>query len=298
MPHLLYDSLSFIQKRRFKYTVDVEEILRKKYPEFADVVIETSNEIISALQGKDLASLAKHSPGLVGFDWPTYIRLSGIRVAKAMEKLCLFSFPEARILDYGSYFGNFSISLKKIGYEVHAIDSYASYGSVFDFVQELLSLYNVPVHAFDEPEYKLPVFSENFDVCLCFGVIEHIPHTPRPLMESLSRVLKSGGVLLLETPNLSYLYKIKALEAGDSIFSPIETQYHTAIPFQGHHREYTSCEIEWILNHEKYAILDLDLFLYSIYGMHELTSKHKSLFLKMLKEKQKREIMLFTARKQ
>ena len=97
---------------------------------------------------------------------------------------------------------------------------------------------------------------------LCMGVIEHIPHTPRLLLDTLTRVLKPGGILILDTPNLAYLYKRLALLDGGTIFCPMAQQYYTELPFEGHHREYIVDEIAWMLNaagHEPISHGDVQL---------------------------------------
>ncbi len=48
--------------------------------------------------------------------------------------------------------------------------------------------------------FALPFRSAAFDTVICSEVIEHIPESPR-LLEELSRVLRSGGTLILGTPD-------------------------------------------------------------------------------------------------
>lgn len=55
-------------------------------------------------------------------------------------------------------------------------------------------------------EDKLP-FTENFfDIVICNDVIEHLEN-PRAALENIKRVLKTGGVLYITTPNLNWLRK-------------------------------------------------------------------------------------------
>ena len=87
----------------------------------------------------------------------------------------------------------------------------------------------------------LASFEEGFfDAVLCMGVIEHVPHTPKPLLLALNRVLRPGGTLVLDTPNLLYAYTRERLAQGKPIFTPIELQFNVEPPFEGHHREYTT----------------------------------------------------------
>jgi len=51
---------------------------------------------------------------------------------------------------------------------------------------------------------KLPFRRNAFDVCICLHVIEHV-NSPLCLIKELNRVLKCGGILLLEYPNRFYI---------------------------------------------------------------------------------------------
>lgn len=48
--------------------------------------------------------------------------------------------------------------------------------------------------------YRLPLLSSSVDAIICAEVIEHVPD-PAAFLNELSRVLRSGGVLSLSTPN-------------------------------------------------------------------------------------------------
>ena len=102
-------------------------------------------------------------------------------------------------------------------------------------------------------------------------MIEHIPPTPRLLLGTLTAALKPGGVLVLDTPNLAYLYKRLALLEGQSIFAPISQQYFTELPFEGHHREYTCDELRWLLDTAGHEILSIETFNYSVFAQTQLT---------------------------
>jgi SAM-dependent methyltransferase len=51
---------------------------------------------------------------------------------------------------------------------------------------------------------SLPFESQSFDVCFAIEVIEHL-HNPQNLINEVWRVLKSGGMLFLTTPNVHSL---------------------------------------------------------------------------------------------
>jgi SAM-dependent methyltransferase len=230
--------------------------------------------VIDAVKGRDVSSLADHSPELAAFDWTSYLRCSIARMAHIAAALRRRGVNSGRLLDYGSYFGNFSLMFAAAGFRVDAIDSYRRYGSALEPVHELMRKAGVTLHDFDDAGRDLKGFdSAGYDVVLCLGVIEHIPHTPRLLLQSLTRVLKPGGCLVIDTPNHAYIYHRQRLSRGESVMANIEAQFRSDPPFEGHHREYTAREIAWMLEQSGQRDISLELFNYSVYALPVLTGE-------------------------
>ena len=70
------------------------------------------------------------------------------------------------------------------------IQDQSGYGKL-DYVSDILSI---------------PVSDESFDVVLCTEVLEHVPY-PIETIQELSRILKSGGTILLTAPLQSGLHQ-------------------------------------------------------------------------------------------
>ncbi len=301
-----WDKASVFVKRVFifffrkVYFLDLKypECFKVQYPNTYPIAYQITSEIISELKRKDLSSLASNAPGLENYDWESYLNSSLIRMLKVSEFLGKVG-TNLKILDIGSYFGNFALFCSKLGHSVEVVDSYRGYKGAFEFILGKFKRNGIIIHEIADVGYDLTGLSEkSYDVVLCLSVIEHIPHTPRLLMEAINRVLKDSGHLILETPNLAYIYNRQKLICGFSIHAPLQVQYFTQIPFQGHHREYTIDEIRWILQENKFVEIFLDTYSYSLYSLPYLNGMDLLNYVKMRTDKTSRELIIALARKQ
>jgi 2-polyprenyl-3-methyl-5-hydroxy-6-metoxy-1,4-benzoquinol methylase len=201
----------------------------------------------------------------------------------------------SHVADVGEYFGNFSIMFAEAGYRVTAIDSYSQYGQCFSPILKLF--HSRGVGMMERLDVSLSPEKQHFDAVLLMGVIEHIPHTPRALLEAIFESLKPGGVLILDTPNLGYVYNRQRLARGESIFPAIQSQFWTEVPFEGHHREYTRKEIEWMLETVGLEIQSVDAFNYSLYSIPHLSGIDLENFKLMESDESMRELLMVVARR-
>jgi SAM-dependent methyltransferase len=123
------------------------------------------------------------------------------------SKLLRKELPQkARVLEVGCGLGFFGESIVK-NFEYHAIDISEE---AIRFAKEELGLENIAVG----DAYKLEFPNEHFDALVSFDVVEHLD-TPQVFTDEAFRVLKSGGIILISTPNpLSYGNRIKKDKPG------------------------------------------------------------------------------------
>jgi 2-polyprenyl-3-methyl-5-hydroxy-6-metoxy-1,4-benzoquinol methylase len=271
---------------------DFPQCLIRDFPEEFELARAACATIIACSQGKDFTPLTRHSPGLKGFDWANYLELSSIRMVRALRMLQQRCAPGTQVLDLGAYFGNFSLMLARAGFLVTAVDAYEQYGDCLRAQTDTLRQHGVRIMSFEEFD-QLP--AHVFDAALLMGVIEHVPHTPRLLLERTHQLLRPSGLLVLDTPNLGYIYNRQKLARGESIFPPIQSQYWTDLPFEGHHREFTMQEVLWMLRAADFHVRESDLFNYSLFGLRELTGIDLDNYISMEKDPNLRELQIHAA---
>lgn len=279
--------------------LDFPACIARKFPDIFENAWRAVKEVVLRTKNVNLDELGLHSPALRGFDWEGYLRLSVIRMLHSLDRLKKAGCLSGRILDYGSYFGNFALMLAREGYQVDAVDAYTEYANSLASLVTLLKEAGVKVLDLQVTGRDLQsIAPEAYDAVFCMGVIEHIPHTPREVLESLDRVLKPCGLLVIDTPNLAYLYNRQKLMRGESIFCPVQDQYSTQFPFEGHHREYTVSEVEWLVRRLGHEIVNIETFNYSIYALGHLGGQDLTNYRLMEKDLTSREIILVLSRRQ
>jgi 2-polyprenyl-3-methyl-5-hydroxy-6-metoxy-1,4-benzoquinol methylase len=274
------------------------DCLAAAFPSELPLAVGAVDDVLRASASAEVEGLAEHSPGLTQYEWHSYLRCSIVRMCHALSALARLGVHRARVLDYGSYFGNFSLMLQRAGHDVTAADAYAGYGAALEPITALLHRAGVTLLDFDTEGRNLETLPDaSFDAILCMGVIEHVPHTPRLLLEALQRLLTPGGVLLTETPNLGYLYNRQRLARGEPIMTPLEAQYYTKIPFEGHHREYTPQEVVWMVQRLGHNVELTALYNYSLYAQERLSGRDALNFERMSSLPAAREVVLVASRR-
>lgn len=161
------------------------------------------------------------------------------------------------VLDLGAGNGVMSIAFQAAGANATAADNWRPYSQEDtdlnqpsmihlgdrDHILERFRKHNLHTIEIDLLEGNLPLEDETFDMVIILAVIEHFPGSPRKILEEAIRVLKPGGVLAIEVPNVAALRNRLRLLIGRTIHFPIEDWYRSD-PFYGHFRELTRAELQ------------------------------------------------------
>ncbi len=170
---------------------------------------------------------------------------SYVRTIRDVDNLCKNGRSNSRILEIGSFLGTVSISMKKLGYNVSALDI-----PEFHQSSSLRNLYRkngIPFDGLNLKHSKLPYEADSLDVVIICEVIEHLNFNPLPVLMEINRVLKKDGCLYIAMPNQARIGNRIKLFLGKSIHNPIEDFFFQLDRKKNmivglHWREYTLAE--------------------------------------------------------
>lgn len=107
-----------------------------------------------------------------------------------------------RTLEAGCGLGKWLIFLKKQGFNIEGIDFYAG-------VIKAIKKYDPSLKVSVGDVENLPYPNDSLDSYLSFGVVEHWEQGPQKPLQEAFRVLKKGGIAIIETPCNNPLQRLK-----------------------------------------------------------------------------------------
>lgn len=155
----------------------------------------------------------------------------------------------SRVLDFGAGHGVFAVMLSKLDYETHAWDVLSDPWHLQDKNRgKLLNFYSMHGVRFELIQQdNLPLPNVIFDGIVFSNVIEHLHNSPLGLLIELTKRLKSGGYIFVNTPNAVNVRKRISVLFGGSNYPPINKFLFWPSPWTGHVREYTLSELIKVL---------------------------------------------------
>lgn len=157
-----------------------------------------------------------------------------------------------RVLDIGSGHGVLSALLAALGHQCVAIDVMAPQ----DRFQRIYRLHGIDFLSCNVEVDVLPFADGSFDAVVCCQVLEHFTHSHLPAAREINRVLRPGGIVEVDVPNVASLRNRSRLLRGKNITYDYAEHYLNAQPmlYAGrsfyplrHNREFTRAELHLLL---------------------------------------------------
>lgn len=125
---------------------------------------------------------------------------------------------------------------------------------------------DVTAYSVDLEYDTIPVDDETYDIVICCEVLEHMEIDPMFMLSEVNRVTKTGGSLLLTTPNILSSRGITKMLRGDAPY--FFMQYHKNREYHRHNYEYSANGVYAVLRCAGYdpTVWTEDLFEDGIVG--------------------------------
>lgn len=148
--------------------------------------------------------------------------------------------------------------LAALGYRAWACDDFGNRWYHVDGnlrkIEEYAARHSIALGTTKEAEIP---FSTQFDAVLLQDVIEHLHHSPRPILERLVASLVPGGYLVITVPNAVNARKRLDVVRGRTNLPPYAHWYWAPGPWRGHVREFTHRDLELTTEYLRLEIVEL-----------------------------------------
>lgn len=208
------------------------------------------------------AQMARLNPGM----HPDATNVVGylVRSAKRYEKIFERPVAPGTWLEVGVMFPAFPIALALMGFQVTAAEEFSFYPpEIQAMYAECEKRYGIHFLDINLTTVENADLGGTFDYASLLAVIEHLPYTPRILMQNLYASLNPGGRLYVDVPNIYYAYRVWQFLSGRHIQTPIDIIYSSDIPFTGHHREYNQRDLRYVLQTAGFEVNRMETLNYS-----------------------------------
>jgi len=150
----------------------------------------------------------------------------------------------AKILDAGAGHGILAITLKDIGFEAVASDLHHGL-AIFESE-------NIPYYHWHLEGEAAPFPDNSFDAIILSQTIEHFTFSPAQPLSEMIRIIRPGGILIIDAPNISNFRSVSRLIRGKSIhwnfkrnYLEQQPEFFNNIPYYDrHNHEYSKGDLE------------------------------------------------------
>lgn len=165
-------------------------------------------------------------------------------------EICLRLEGARRVLDVGAGHGLLVTLLRALGHECCAVDIAPA------VPLEFFGKQGIEFKSCNAEVDSLPYDGSSFDAVVCCQVLEHFSHSHLPAVREMHRVLRPGGLVEIDVPNVACFRNVSRLLRGKNITWDYEKSYLLAEPIlyagrsfypDRHNREFTRQELGALL---------------------------------------------------
>jgi len=235
---------------------------------FRDAYRRSVEDVMRFVTPERQAVIATHNPALAPgrTDFGEYLRASERRYSELVRLVnahARIDPHELRALEVGGFLGAYPLTLARMNVPVTLVEHYDYYYGAFDELAEYLARAGVTIW---DADFTQPVEApaERHTLVTNMAMLEHLSDSPKTLMDNLAAATDERGALVVEVPNIAYFPKRRQALMGRSIHPDLTSVYESAIPFTGHHREYTLQEAIDLLSWTGFTVEEAAMLNYSL----------------------------------
>jgi 2-polyprenyl-3-methyl-5-hydroxy-6-metoxy-1,4-benzoquinol methylase len=235
---------------------------------FRNAYLQSANDVMRFVTPERQAVIARHNTALLPGhqDLGLYLRASVARYGELMRLVNAHARVDReaiRALEVGGFLGAYPLALARLEIPVTLVEHYGYYHGALDELAEYLAAAGVEIWDTDFTT-KLDTEPPKYTLVTNMAMLEHLPDSPKQLMENLRASTAADGLLVLEVPNIAYFHQRRRLLLGHSIHPSLESLYLSEAPYVGHHREYTVSELVQLVSWSGMQVRETVLFNYSL----------------------------------
>lgn len=231
---------------------------------FRKAYFEAVGDIMQLWTPEMQEEISRHNAAWKNADFRAYLEYSEVRYWLAIKCICNGRDVES-LCDVGGFWGAFPLALRRLGLAVSMTEALEYYSGAFEPLFSYLRSQGVEVIDCD-PFSSSAALDQRFDAVTAMAIIEHYPHSVKNFMRFANSVLDEGACFYLEVPNIAYWPKRAALLSGKTPLPDVATIFESAVPFIGHHHEYTMDELFTLARLSDMQVVDKVQFNYSFVG--------------------------------
>ena len=145
----------------------------------------------------------------------------------------------AKIVDFGSGYGDVPAVLSLLGYECTALDDFNDPWHTPENVDKILKFSEkYRIKRIDLNTQVMSDAGTNFDMVMIHDVLEHLHDSPRDILLELLHLTNDQGMLYATVPNAGNIKKRAKLLFGGTNHPHYDHYYWHPHPYRGHVREY------------------------------------------------------------
>ncbi|MGD0452351.1 MAG: methyltransferase domain-containing protein [Solirubrobacteraceae bacterium] len=243
-------AVPLIERAAFRdtYRQAVEDVMRFITPERQTVIARHDAALLPANHDLDLylrASIARYDQ---------LVRLVNTHLDVDLAAL--------HALEVGGFLGAYPLTLARLGIQVTLVEQYGYYHGALDDLAEYLAASGVKIWDVDFTA-RLAGEPPRYALVTNMAMIEHLPDSPKQLLDNLRSCTAADGLLVVEVPNIACFHWRRRLLFGHTVHPDLETLYLSETPYVGHHREYTASELAQLVQWTGMMVRETALYNYS-----------------------------------